>query len=153
MTKFAKQDWTIRKARISDAAALGQCMADAFAGPSAQLGGDPLPPMVANYEKEIQDYLIFVAHADTEIIGGLVLVPKPNHLLVGIVAVIPKAQGMGIGKALLAFAEKQSEKMRLPELRLVTHIALSDNIAFYKRLDWTKTRRTNTRVFMSKSLT
>ncbi len=144
--------WTIRKAQLDDAAALGRCMAQAFAGPSAQLGGDPLPPMVADYETEIRDYLVWVAEIGPDIIGGLVLVPKSDHMLIGIIAVDPKAQGLGIGKALLEFAESQSKQTGRDELRLATHIALTENICFYKHLGWAETKRDKSRIHMSKIL-
>ena len=111
-----------------------------------------MPPMLANYETEIQDYLVWVADMGTDIIGGLVLDPKPDHLLIGIVAVDPKAQGLGLGKALLSFAETYTKQSGRKELRLVTHIALANNIRFYSRLGWSETKRDDSRIYMAKTV-
>ncbi len=152
MNQTTRKKWVIRKAHIGDAAALKNCMIAAFEKPSATLGDVPLPPMLADYESEIRDYLVWVVVQENDIIGGLVLDEKPNHLVVGIVAVDPKSQGLGIGKALLDFAAMQAKASGLTELRLATHIALKQNIDFYTRLGWVETKRDDRRVHMSKNL-
>ena len=152
MNQKSPNKWMIREARKDDAAALSHCMKAAFSGPSAKLGGDPLPPMVADYETEIRYYSVWVAEIATDIIGGLVLVPKPDHMLIGIVAVDPKFQGLGLGKALLDFAERQTKRAGCSELRLATHIALTENIRFYTRLGWAETGRDESRAYMSKQI-
>lgn len=150
MNQTSPDNWTIRKARIGDAGALARCMSAAFAGPSAKLGGDPLPPILADYETEIRDYPVWIAEMGGDIIGGLVLDPKPDHILIGIVAVVPKAQGLGLGKALLNFAENYAKQTECPELRLATHIALDDNVRLYTRLGWVEMKRDDNRIYMSK---
>ncbi len=152
MKQTQSEKWVIRRAHRVDAAALKSCMIAAFERPTAMLGGAPLPPMTADYECEIRDYLVWVVVQENKIIGGLVLEEKPSHMLIGIIGVDPKVQGLGIGKALLDLAENKSQQAGLNELRLATHIALTENISFYKHLGWRERGRDDVRIYMSKKL-
>ena len=83
--------WAIRKAHSADAPALKNCIIAAFEQSCKTLGGGALPPMAADYEAEIPNYLGWVVTREDDIIGGLVLDEKADHLVVGIVAVDPKS--------------------------------------------------------------
>ncbi len=79
-----------------------------------------------------------------------------DHLLVHNVAVTPERQGEGIGRALLDFAADRARGLGLPELRLYTHEAMTENLALYERLGWQEYERRQengfARVFMRKTL-
>lgn len=47
-------------------------------------------------------------------------------------------QGTGLGRALLANAERRAAELKLGELRLLTHELMTDNRAFYTALGWTR---------------
>ena len=109
------------------------------------------------------DYDAAVAHADTwvaddggQIVGLLILVPGDDHVLVENVAVDPGRQGEGIGRALLAFAEQRAAELGVREMRLYTHVLMTENIALYQRAGYVETHRISEkgfdRVYMTKRL-
>ena len=109
-----------------------------------------------DYAARVRDGRVFVAEAGGGAVGILVLIPHADHLLVENVAVDPAQQGRGIGRALLAFAEQRADELGLAELRLYTHVKMTENQAFYRRLGYRETERRAQsgfeRVFMSKRL-
>jgi GNAT superfamily N-acetyltransferase len=95
--------------------------------------------------------------ASPDLIGLLILrVTDDGALMVENVAVDPPAQGRGLGRALLAFAEQQARERGIGELRLYTHERMRSNIELYSRLGWTEYERLTehgfARVFMRKPL-
>ena len=98
----------------------------------------------------------WVAEVDGAIAGLLVLEAHDDHLLVENVAVEPSRQHQGIGRALLAFAEQRAAQLGLGELRLYTHVKMTENRALYVRLGYREVDRRSeegrARVFMSKQL-
>jgi ribosomal protein S18 acetylase RimI-like enzyme len=111
-------------------------------------------PMDADYEALVAEGRTWVAELDGEIVGLLVLETEDDHLLIENVAVEPARQGGGIGRSLLAFAEQQAAAAGLAELRLYTHVKMTENQALYARLGYREVERRAERgferVFMSK---
>jgi len=70
-----------------------------------------------------------------------VLLAELDHLLLDNVAVDPAAQGTGLGRALIAFAEAEARRRGYAEMRLYTHETMTENIALYSRTGWTETGR------------
>jgi len=71
----------------------------------------------------------------------IVLIPGDDHLLVENVAVDPAMQGRGLGRELMAFAERRAAELELPELRLYTNQLMTENLALYPALGYTETGR------------
>ena len=78
------------------------------------------------------------------------------EVLLDNIAVRPDRQGSGIGRRLMAFAESEARRLGHAELRLYTHVAMTENIALYTRLGFVETGRGHQagydRVFMRKQL-
>ncbi len=76
-------------------------------------------------------------------------------LLVDNVAVAPSAQGKGLGRALIAFAEAEAQRRGLCEVRLYTNVLMTENLALYGRLGFRETGRVSEkgyeRVYMAKA--
>jgi ribosomal protein S18 acetylase RimI-like enzyme len=70
------------------------------------------------------------------------------------VAVDPASQSSGVGRGLLAYAESYAIQRRIPELRLYTNEAMTENLTFYPRLGYREYARRSEdgfpRVFFSK---
>ena len=68
----------------------------------------------------------------------------------------PDRQGAGLGRRLIAFAEKEARRLGYDELRLYTHEKMIENISLYRRLSFVETGRGREvgydRVFMPKRL-
>lgn len=114
----------------------------------------PPGPVQHDYSPEIAASQVWLAgHPPVAVI---VLVPADDHLLINNIAVHPSAQGHGIGRRLMEFAEGQAADAGLSCLSLYTHETMVENIAFYTRLGYHETdRRADEgfrRVFMAKQL-
>jgi ribosomal protein S18 acetylase RimI-like enzyme len=112
--------------------------------------------MDADYEELTRAGVVWVAGHEDAIEGVIVLVPQTDHLIVENVAVEPGSQGRGVGRALLAFAEERAAELGFDELRLYTHVKMTENQALYSRLGYREVERRAeegfARVFMSKRI-
>ena len=66
---------------------------------------------------------------------------EAGYLLLENVAVLPAAQGRGIGAQLLALAEDRARALGVPEIRLYTNAAMTENLTYYPRYGYTETHR------------
>ena len=82
-----------------------------------------------------------MAAVDGEVADFIILLFRAGHLLLENVAVLPAAQGRGIGARLLALAEDRARARHVPEIRLYTNAAMTENLAYYPRHGYTETHR------------
>jgi ribosomal protein S18 acetylase RimI-like enzyme len=77
-------------------------------------------------------------------------------LLIENVAVDPEAQGTGLGRQLMDFAEDEARRRGLGRLRLYTNEVMTENLAIYEHLGYHEVDRRSQdgyrRVFMEKLL-
>lgn len=144
----------IRLATDADLAAIERLVAEAYSAWIPRIGRRPAP-MDDDYGALIAAGQVHVAGADT-VLGLLVLIPEPDTLLLDNIAVAPSAQGQGIGRLLLGFAENEAKRLALPAIRLYTNEKMTENIALYLRHGFVETHRArqagHNRVFMRKAL-
>jgi ribosomal protein S18 acetylase RimI-like enzyme len=131
---------TIRAAAEADVPALRRIAAAAYQRYVPRIGRPPAP-MTADYRTPARHGQAWIATQHGRPAGFIILVPQPGHLLVQNVAVLPAAQGQGIGTQLLALAEDQARSLHLPEIRLYTNEAMTENLAYYPRHGYTETHR------------
>jgi ribosomal protein S18 acetylase RimI-like enzyme len=108
-------------------------------------------PMDADYRSLVEAGEVFVLTGQDDpgqdesgpaIAGLIVLRSMPDgYLLIENVAVDPRRRGEGLGRELMAFADAEARARGLPELRLYTHEAMTENIAWYRRLGWEEYER------------
>ena len=65
-------------------------------------------------------------------------------------AVCPDHNGMGIGRKLMDFSERETIKLGYNEMRLNTHAAMPENIQLYTHLGWHETGSSGNTVQMIK---
>lgn len=147
-----KKRWTIRKAAISDAKSLSECMQAAYEIYTPRLGGKSLPPMIVDYEEEIRSYSVWVAESEYKLVGGLILMPEDGHMTVANIAVHPQFQGNGLGRGLMEFAEAAAQTKGYSELHLATHVLLTENLSLYSHLGWLEVGRDESRIYMRKRI-
>lgn len=145
----------IRHATAADRAAVSGCVNAAYALYIARMGVKPAP-MLADHAHLIARGLVYVLERGGAIDGVLVIEPKPGYLFLENVAVQPNAQGLGLGRRLLSFAEEQARQAGLSEIRLYTNELMTENIALYTRFGYEETDRRSedgySRVFFRKRL-
>ncbi|MDX1423296.1 MAG: GNAT family N-acetyltransferase [Kiloniellales bacterium] len=146
---------TIRPATGGDLAHVQACAKAAYALYVARIGKAPAP-MVADFQAQIAAGQVYVAEADGEVAGFVVLYPRRDHLHVENVAVFPARQGLGLGGALLAFAEQEARRRRLAAVELYTNAKMTENLALYPRLGYREIDRREeagfSRVFYRKEI-
>jgi len=113
---------------------------DAYAMYVPRIGREPAPVTV-DHAGLVAAGRTSVVEADGEIAGVIVLIPGGDHLLVENVAVAPNAQGRGLGRELMAFAERRAAELGMAELRLYTNQLMTENLALYPALGYTETGR------------
>jgi GNAT superfamily N-acetyltransferase len=147
---------TIRKARPNDLAAVEAIVQSAYAIYIPRIGRKP-GPMNDDYASQIGNGQLYVLDADGAIQGVLVLIPEASTMLLHNVAIAPDAQGRGLGRKLLEFADSQARERGFRSIRLYTHERMTENIARYLRFGYVETHRGTEaglhRVFMTKTLT
>lgn len=150
----------IRKAAQPDLDGVRDCARQAYALYVPRMGKEPAP-MVADFAAQIRAGKLHVVELeggelDGRVAGFVVLYPRGDHLHVENVAVLPAAQGKGVGKALLAFAEDEARRLGLPAVELYTNVKMTENQAFYPALGYVETDRREedgfSRVFYRKPL-
>ncbi|MEV0696593.1 GNAT family N-acetyltransferase [Saccharopolyspora sp. NPDC050389] len=144
-----------REARLPDVAALEDLARLAYSLYTQRM--DRLPaPMVADYSAAVREHQVWIAEEDDRILGMLVLVPEGDVMLLENVAVHPDAQGRGLGRDLLALADREAAEQRMAEIRLYTNEVMTENLAYYPRHGYTESGRAEQdgyrRVFFRKAV-
>lgn len=128
----------IRPADAADLPAVERIVRAAYTMYIARIGKPP-GPMLDDYATLVRAHCVWVAGAP--VAGVIVLVGEDDHLLLDNVAVDPAAQGSGVGRALIGFAEAEARRRGYGEMRLYTHATMTENIALYRCTGWVETGR------------
>ena len=142
----------IREATLEDTESLKKCMESGYAPYQERMGGERLPPMDIDYSSEIENYPVWVVESQGQIVGGLIMVFEDGISSIANIAIDPKFQGQGIGGRLMRFAELKAKEKNTSELRLATHVLLSENISLYRHLGWEEIGRDESKIFMKKEI-
>ena len=145
----------IRPARPEDAGAIRRLAQCAYGHYVARMGKPP-GPMLDDYDGRVAAGQAWVLEENGMLAGVLVLEDAGDGtLLLDNVAVAPSAQGKGLGRALIAFAEAEAQRRGLREVRLYTNVLMTENLALYGRLGFRETGRVSEkgyeRVYMAKA--
>ncbi len=109
-----------------------------------------------DYEHHVAAGEVAVLTIDGVITALVVLIPQPDHLLLDNIAVEPNHAGQGLGRRMMRFAEAETMRKGMGELRLFTHSRMISNVNLYRKLGFVETHRASVdgfdRVFMSKTL-
>ncbi|CAL9312892.1 GNAT family N-acetyltransferase [Streptomyces sp. R02] len=137
----------IRPAGTADVPAVKAVIDAAFGPYVARIGVVPVP-MEADHAANVAADRVFVADAPeaggtgpARVAGLVVLEPRADHLYLDVVAVRPDAQGTGVGRLLLEFAEDRARALGLPEIRLCTNAMMWENRRIYPRLGYEAVER------------
>lgn len=88
-------------------------------------------PMEADHAADVAAGRVFVA--GDPVVGLVALRTEADHLYLDNIAVHPDAQGIGLGRGLLAFVEARARELGLPEVRLLTNAMMWENQKLYER--------------------
>ena len=112
--------------------------------------------MLDDYSALIEVGHVHVVEHAGVVQGVLVLIPEKDSMLLDNVAVAPAAQGLGLGRLMLAFAERCAIDAGYHSIRLYTNEAMTENIELYARIGYAETHRAEEkglrRVYMAKPI-
>lgn len=144
---------TVRLATEADLPRLREIVDAAYARYLPRMDRPPAP-MTRDLRPEIQSCRVWVA--GDPVVGVICLEADDDSVLVENVAVHPDAQGNGLGRRLMEFAEQHARRLALRRLRLYTNEVMTESLAVYRRLGYVETGRGTEngyrRVFMEKTL-
>lgn len=145
----------IRLAAPEDLSAVETIVRHAYSHYISRIGRKPAP-MLDNYASLIHSGRVHVAVQDGIVHGILVLIQEADVMLLDNIAVVPSAQGTGIGRRLLEFAENSASEAGFSHIRLYTHEAMTENLFLYQSIGYVETHRDEEkglqRVYMVKFL-
>ncbi len=140
----------MRRAIASDAARLAACIDRAYESYTKSI--DDLPAVSDGVEEDIANNAVWVVERNDKIVGGLILIFKPTYALLVNIAVDPCERGTGLGRALIVQAEEECRKLKIPKLKLSTHVKMPSNVKLYEHLGWNEMGRTESKIQMEKIL-
>jgi GNAT superfamily N-acetyltransferase len=143
----------LRRATAADLPAIKALIDAAYAGYLIRMDKPP-GPMLRDYGPSVEAGTTWVT--GSPIMAVLTLCPTDNCLLIENIAVHPSAQGRGLGRALMSFAEQEAARRGLTRMALYTHEVMTENQAIYARLGYTEVERRAEdgyrRIYMEKRL-
>jgi ribosomal protein S18 acetylase RimI-like enzyme len=115
----------------------------------------PPAPLVRDYAEAIEKRQVWIVGSPVQ--GLVVLINQPEAALqIESIAVHPTAQGSGLGRRLVEFAEAQATARGFRVLALSTNEAMTENLSLYGHLGFAEVdRRTEDgyrRIYLEKSL-
>lgn len=123
----------LRRARPGDAPAVSALMQTAFA-PYLPRMDRPPAPMLRDYGQLTPGEALYVLPGARDLRAAILLRWHLDFLELDTLAVTPSAQGAGLGRALIAWAEQQGVAAKRGWLRLQTNQVMQENAALYQRL-------------------
>jgi ribosomal protein S18 acetylase RimI-like enzyme len=95
----------VRRAIDADVDAVRDLTRAAYAKWVPTIGREP-KPMTADYAAAVRNHRIDLVHRDGRLVALVQMIDDVDHLLIENIAVAPAYQGCGLGKKLLAHAER-----------------------------------------------
>jgi ribosomal protein S18 acetylase RimI-like enzyme len=146
-------DQDLRAATSNDLGAVEAIVRSAYSHYVSRIGREP-GPMRDDYAQLIRDGRVHVIEHDGKVQGILVLISQQDAMLLDNVAVSPSAQGLGLGRKMLKFAEAAAVDAGYRLIGLYTNEAMTENIELYSRIGYCETHRAEEnglrRVYMTK---
>lgn len=148
-------DPVLRLATLSDADAITALVRAAYAKWVPIIGREPRP-MLADYAEKLAQHRFDLLRQNDTLLGLIETQARQDHFWIENVAVHPDHHGKGLGRSLLAHAERLACQEGHGEIRLLTNAAFTANVALYRRLGYCITHTepfgTGTTLYMTKSL-
>lgn len=142
-----------RRATTADLPRVHEVIVAAYAKYRTRMERLPAP-VLRDYAGEVDQGLVWVV--GDPVMGLVSLIPEADSLLIENVAVHPDAQGTGLGRRLMEFAEQDAARHGLTRVRLYTHEVMTESQAVYARLGYQELRRATEdgyrRIFLAKDL-
>lgn len=145
----------LRQGVAADVSAIRELTRAAYAKWIPVIGREP-KPMTADYAEAVRNHRFDLLYREGKLAALIEMIPEPDHLLIENVAVSPPFQGRGLGRMLMAHAEKVAASLGFGEIRLYTNKLFAENVQLYGKLGYRVDREDEFKgglvVHMSKSI-
>ena len=125
----------LRQGVATDAPAIRELTREAYARWVPIIGREPRP-MTADYEEAVRKHRFDLLHAGGTLVALIETIRQADHLLIENVAVSPSFQGRGLGRMLIAHAERMAAASGFGEIRLYTNKLFAENVRLYGKLGY-----------------
>ncbi|HEX2083173.1 MAG TPA: GNAT family N-acetyltransferase [Xanthomonadaceae bacterium] len=142
-------DLSFRAATVADVPTLVTLVTSAYRGETSREGwtteadfldGERIDPEVLRADIERPRSRVLVAERDGRMLACVHIAEEDGAGYLGMFSVLPELQGAGIGKRLMAEAERVvREDWRLPAMRMTVIDLREELIAFYERRGYRRT--------------
>jgi ribosomal protein S18 acetylase RimI-like enzyme len=142
-------DLSFRAATVADVPTLVALVTSAYRGETSREGwtteadfldGERIDPHVLRADIERPRSRVLVAERDGRMLACVHIAEEDGTGYLGMFSVLPELQGAGIGKQLMAEAERVvREDWRLPAMRMTVIDLREELIAFYERRGYRRT--------------
>lgn len=136
----ARTPFSIRNALPEDAADIKEIAEAAYAKYIPRMGKRPAP-MDAEFARHIASDTVFIAETD-RISGYAIIAEEKDGFWLDNIAVHPAMSGHGLGSALISRVETHLSKV-VDRYRLYTNVAMTENQAWYEKLGFVETHRSD----------
>ncbi|WP_348788769.1 GNAT family N-acetyltransferase [Leifsonia sp. NPDC080035] len=127
-------------ARESDLPGIEALVREAYEPYVERIGREP-GPMRADYTAIVGEGRALVLRRAGRVVALLVTSVHPDHLLIENIAVAASERGNGLGTRLLAVADDLARAAGVAEVRLYTHVMMTENLRYYPRRGFRETGR------------
>ncbi len=131
---------SIRAATPADADAIGVIARAAYRKYVARIGHAPAP-MFADFAAYIARDAAVVIESDGKLCGFMIAWPETDAYFIDNIAVDPAAQGRGLGRRLIEHGVSEAWRFGLRALCLYTNVAMTENLAMYRRIGFVEIHR------------
>jgi ribosomal protein S18 acetylase RimI-like enzyme len=125
----------LRQGTATDAPAIRALTRAAYAKWVPLIGREP-KPMAADYAEALRKHRFDLLYVGGALAALIETIAEADHFLIENVAVSPAFQGRGLGRKLMAHAEKLAASSGFGEIRLYTNKLFAENIRLYGRLGY-----------------
>jgi GNAT superfamily N-acetyltransferase len=127
------EEW--RQGDATDATAIRELTRAAYAKWVPIIGREP-KPMTADYTEAVLKHRFDLIDINGKLAALIETILEADHLLIENVAVSPSFQKRGLGRKLLAHAEKLAALSGFSEVKLYTNRLFAENIQLYSKLGY-----------------
>lgn len=135
-----KRHIAMRAATAIDADVIGVIARTAYSKYVPRMGQAPAP-MSADFAAHIARDTVVVVESDEQVRGYMIAWPEADAYFIDNIAVDPEAQGRGLGRRLIEYAVSEAQRLGLRALCLYTNVAMTENLAMYRRIGFVEMHR------------
>jgi ribosomal protein S18 acetylase RimI-like enzyme len=132
---------TIRAASAADVDVISAIARAAYSKYVPRIGQAPAPTL-ADFAAHVARDAVVVIETGGQARGFMIAWPETRAYFIDNIAIDPAAQGSGLGRRLIEYVVGEARRLGLRTLSVHTNVAMTENLAMYRRIGFVETHRT-----------